>query len=180
MICKSESKQNTRGGPSQSRSKGRGISNANRGRSTIFKQFLKVLAKPRKFARDRMPTSKQVLSQPEYIQCERKKEVQCEITCLEFKSSTPDVVKMLIFKFSKSEKSSDKNKTIGEAQYAQYMEDIDRQRERTKKQESGYEDFKLPSLSEDQNNEEDRSAQQMGAPNLLIPSQKQQKRQNSY
>jgi len=45
------------------------------------------------------------------VQCERKKEVQCEITCLEFKATTADAVKMFVFKFSKSEKHQEKKKS---------------------------------------------------------------------
>lgn len=75
---------------------------------------------------------------------------------MEFKSSTPDVVKVMIFKFSKSEKNQEKNKTNDHL--AQYIEDMEHRNRHGKKKESGYEDFKLPSLSQDDINEEDRSA----------------------
>lgn len=55
-----------------------------------------------------MPNSKQVLAQIEYVNYERKMEVQCEITCLEIKATTSESVKLLVFKFSKNEKGEKK------------------------------------------------------------------------
>ena len=51
------------------------------------------------------------MSTPEYINCERKKEVQCEITCLDIKAGINDSMKLLVFKFSKNEKG-EKNKDM--------------------------------------------------------------------
>ena len=48
------------------------------------------------------------MKQPEYLNCERRKEVQCEITCLDIKASTNDALRMLVFKFSKNEKGEKK------------------------------------------------------------------------
>lgn len=55
-----------------------------------------------------MPSAKQVLSCPEYVNNERKKDVICEITCLDIKAGTNDSMKLLIFKFSKNEKGDKK------------------------------------------------------------------------
>ena len=84
-----------------------------------------------------MPSVKDLLKQPEYVNCERKKEVQCEITGLQFKVSVHDTLKLLIFKFSKNEKS-EKKKTDD---LGNYLEDYRAQ----SKQGMGpneYEDFK--------------------------------------
>lgn len=48
------------------------------------------------------------MQQTEYLNAERKKEVQCEITCLDIKSATNDSLKMLVFKFSKEGKGDKK------------------------------------------------------------------------
>lgn len=48
------------------------------------------------------------MQQPEYVNCERKKDVQCEITSLDIKSSATDSLKILVFKFSKNEKEGKK------------------------------------------------------------------------
>ena len=42
--------------------------------------------------------------------CERQKEVQCEITCLEFKTGGAEMesLKLLVFKFSKNDKNDKK------------------------------------------------------------------------
>ena len=42
--------------------------------------------------------------------CERSKEVQCEITCLEFKTGGPEneMLRLLVFKFSKNDKNDKK------------------------------------------------------------------------
>lgn len=44
----------------------------------------------------------------EYVNHERKKQVQCEITCLEIKVSSTDSMKLLIFKFMKNDKNDKK------------------------------------------------------------------------
>jgi len=53
------------------------------------------------FIKDKMPTATDLLKQVEYVKCERKREVQCEIIFLEFKGNFVDSTKLLIFKFSK-------------------------------------------------------------------------------
>ena len=55
-----------------------------------------------------MPSAKQVLSCPEYVNNEKKKDVICEITSLDIKAGTNDSLKMLIFKFSKNDKGDKK------------------------------------------------------------------------
>jgi hypothetical protein len=45
------------------------------------------------------------------MECERKKDVICEITCLDIKSSSTDSLKMLVFKFSNN-MNKDKNGKI--------------------------------------------------------------------
>lgn len=45
------------------------------------------------------------MAQPEYMNCERKKEVQCEITCLDIKATSTDSLKMLVFKLNKNDKN---------------------------------------------------------------------------
>lgn len=42
------------------------------------------------------------------MECERKKDVVCEITCLDIKCSSNDSLKMLVFKFSNN-LNKDKN-----------------------------------------------------------------------
>ncbi len=42
------------------------------------------------------------------MECERKKDVICEITCLDIKCSSTDSLKMLVFKFSNN-MNKDKN-----------------------------------------------------------------------
>ena len=60
IIAKSEAKQNPRAG---GRTRGARNQNTNtRNRSTIFKQFLKALSKPKKISRDKMPTTKQIMA----------------------------------------------------------------------------------------------------------------------
>ena len=51
-----------------------------------------------------MPTTKQIMALPEYTNYERKKDVSCEITCLEIKAAANETMKLLVFKFSKGEK----------------------------------------------------------------------------
>ncbi len=52
--------------------------------------------------RDKMPTAAQLLQQPEYVKCERKREVQCEILFHEFKMNSTESTKLLVFKLSKN------------------------------------------------------------------------------
>ena len=111
MIAKSESKSNAR---TANRNRGaggaRGQSSNNRNRSTVFKQFLKALSRTKKSQKEnKMPSAKQIMAAPEYIHCEKKKDVQCEITCLDIKTGSNDSLRLLVFKFSKNEKG-DKNK----------------------------------------------------------------------
>lgn len=56
IIAKSEAKSNTRSGSRSRGNKGQGANNRNR--STVFKQFLKALSKPKKISKDRMPTTR--------------------------------------------------------------------------------------------------------------------------
>jgi hypothetical protein len=48
-----------------------------------------------------MPTATELLKQQEYIKCERKRDVQCEIVFLDFKANSQESTKMLVFKLSK-------------------------------------------------------------------------------
>jgi hypothetical protein len=59
-----------------------------------------------------MPTATELLKQVEYIKCERKRDVQCEIVFLEFKANSIDSTKMLVFKVSKQVQERDQ-KGIG-------------------------------------------------------------------
>ncbi len=60
-----------------------------------------------------MPNPKTLLMQPEYQQFERKKDVQCEITCLDIKASSTESLKLLIFKFNKGDKADKKKDMYG-------------------------------------------------------------------
>lgn len=51
-----------------------------------------------------MPVLSDLMNSPEYVNFERKKEVQCEIIFLEIKTNHSDALKMFIFKLSKSDK----------------------------------------------------------------------------
>jgi hypothetical protein len=106
IIAKSEAKNNPRTG---SRNRGnRNQTHNNRNRSAVFKQFLKALNKPRKISKEKMPTMKLLLQQPEYVNYDRKKELPCEITSLDIKAGLNDNCRMLIFKFSKNDKGEKK------------------------------------------------------------------------
>ena len=48
------------------------------------------------------------MQQPEYVNYERKKEVLCEITCLDVKASSTDPLRLLVFKFNKNDKGEKK------------------------------------------------------------------------
>mmetsp|Transcript_47343 Transcript_47343/g.34638 ORF Transcript_47343/g.34638 Transcript_47343/m.34638 type:complete len:90 (-) Transcript_47343:3187-3456(-) len=50
------------------------------------------------------------MSCPEYVNCERKQDVQCEITCLDFKTGTSESLRFLVFRFSKNEKADKKSR----------------------------------------------------------------------
>lgn len=49
-----------------------------------------------------MPTAAELLKQPEYVRCERKKDVQCEILFHEFRMNSTESTKLLVFKLSKN------------------------------------------------------------------------------
>lgn len=49
-----------------------------------------------------MPTTAELLKQPEYVRCERKKDVQCEILFFEFKMNSTESTKLLVLKLSKN------------------------------------------------------------------------------
>ena len=59
-----------------------------------------------------MPNPKLLLQAPEYVQFERKKEVQCEIISLDIKSSSTDSLRMLVFKISKGDKTDKKREAF--------------------------------------------------------------------
>jgi len=59
-----------------------------------------------------MPTTKQILEQREYIDCERKKDVMLEIIPLEIKCSQNDSMKCLIFKVNKGEIPAEKRRQL--------------------------------------------------------------------
>lgn len=80
-----------------------------RNRSNVFKQFLKCLSKPGKIDRDKIPTTKQLLAQKEYVDYERKKEVLCEIIPIDIKSANNDSLKCLVFKIGKADPNNKKN-----------------------------------------------------------------------
>lgn len=85
-----------------------------RNRSNVFKQFLKCLSKPGKIERDKMPSAKQLLAQREYVDYERKKEVQCEIIPIDIKSANNDSLKCLVFKIGKADPNNKKNNGGGD------------------------------------------------------------------
>lgn len=76
----------------------------------------------------------------EYVNFERKKQVQCEITCLEIKVSSTDSMKLLIFKFSKNDKNEKKKM---EEQEEMLMTDYATEMVKTKENE--YNAFKVRS-----------------------------------
>jgi len=78
-----------------------------KGRSGIFKNFLKAISKPKKIQRDKMPTYQALMGCPEYAQSQKVNEVNLEMTCLEIQTggNKNDALKLLLFKFSKPEKS---------------------------------------------------------------------------
>jgi hypothetical protein len=49
-----------------------------------------------------MPVASQLLAQREYVECERKKEVNCETSCIEIKCNSTDTFRMYVFKFNAS------------------------------------------------------------------------------
>ena len=59
-----------------------------------------------------MPSATMLLNQPEYVKCERKRDVQCEIQFLEFKGHCVDETRMLIFKISKNVVMERENKVM--------------------------------------------------------------------
>jgi hypothetical protein len=79
----------------------------------VFKNFLKYLAKPRKYPKDKIPTAEILLAQREYTECERKREVTCEIMCLDIKCSANDSLTMLVFKFNNSVRDKTKGGAPG-------------------------------------------------------------------
>jgi hypothetical protein len=108
LIAKSEAKSNNRGAGGKSKNMRSRQSNV-RNRSTVFKQFLKCLSKPGKIDREKMPTTKQLLAQREYVEYERKKEVMCEIIPIDIKSANNDSMKCLVFKIGKADPTAKKN-----------------------------------------------------------------------
>ncbi len=144
IIAKSEAKQNTRSG-----SRSRSQQNNGKKRSLIFKQFLKALSKPKKITRDRMPTTKQLMQQLEYVNFERKKEVQCEITCLDIKASNNDPLKLLIFKFSKGERGDKKKGDNINEMISNINENQQQQMKRQQNQQDNF-DYFIKVSAEDQ------------------------------
>lgn len=59
-----------------------------------------------------MPSATMLLNQPEYVKCERKRDVQCEIQFLEFKGHCVDETRMLIFKIGKNVVMERENKVM--------------------------------------------------------------------
>lgn len=59
-----------------------------------------------------MPSVQDIMNCPEYKNCEKKKDVQCEIMFLEFKMNSVESQKMLVFKLSKNVVEKD-HKGIG-------------------------------------------------------------------
>lgn len=59
-----------------------------------------------------MPTASQLLNQPEYVKCERKRDVQCEIQFMEFKGHCVDETRMLVFKLGKNVLVERENKVM--------------------------------------------------------------------
>jgi hypothetical protein len=118
MIAKSEVKSS--GARSSAKNRGHRNQQSNhRGRSNVFRTFLKALQKTNKRPnaaqsnRDKMPTAAQLLAANEYVKCERKKDVQCEILFHEFKMNSTESTKMIVFKLSKNVVEKD-HKGIGE------------------------------------------------------------------
>jgi len=74
-------------------------------RSGVFRTFMKVLMKPKKLDRTRMPLPEALFNCKEYKPgfCETDKLRNCEMTYLDIKSSTKDTdsLKLLVFKLSK-------------------------------------------------------------------------------
>lgn len=50
----------------------------------------------------KMPTAQQITASPEYVKCERKRAVQCEIVFHEFKANLTESTKLLVFKLSRN------------------------------------------------------------------------------
>jgi hypothetical protein len=59
-----------------------------------------------------MPTTQQLLSQPEYVKCERRRDVQCEIQFMEFKGHCVDETRLLVFKLGKNVVVERENKVM--------------------------------------------------------------------
>jgi len=111
LIAKSEAKSNSRTGGAGGGRKGNRSHQSNvRNRSQIFKQFLKCLSKPSKIERDKMPTANMLMQQKEYTDCERKKDVMCEIIPIDIKSASNDSMRCLVFKVNKGEIPLEKRK----------------------------------------------------------------------
>jgi hypothetical protein len=109
LIAKSEAKSaNSRSASGKGKNMRARQSNV-RNRSQVFKQFLKCLQKPSKLDKDKMPTTKQLLAQKEYIEYERKKDVMCEIIPIDIKSANNDSLKCLVFKIGKADPNAKKN-----------------------------------------------------------------------
>jgi len=127
--------------------------NNNRNRSPLFKQFLKALQKPKRFQRDKMPNTKQLLACPEYANFERKQEVQCEITCLDFKTGSTESLRFFVFRFSKNEKGEKKSRQDYEGMTLL-------QNEFQKHNEPAYQEFKAVSIAEESKDEMDLQARE--------------------
>jgi hypothetical protein len=57
-----------------------------------------------------MPSAKQLMMQKEYVDCERRKDVMCEIIPIDIKSASNDSMRCLVFKVSKGDIPPEKRK----------------------------------------------------------------------
>ncbi len=113
LIAKGEAKSSNRGaGGSKGKNNRKGQSNI-RNRSQVFKQFLKYLLKPSKTDREKIPSTRLLMQQREYVEYERKKDVTCEIIPIDIKSANNDSLKCLVFKIGKLELGTRKNQDQG-------------------------------------------------------------------
>ena len=124
LIAKSEAKSNSRAGGAGGGRKGNRSHQSNvRNRSQVFKQFLKCLSKPSKIERDKMPTAKMLMQQKEYTDCERKKDVMCEIIPIDIKSASNDSMRCLVFKVNKGDIPIEKRKNNNGSQRGDLMDE---------------------------------------------------------
>ena len=106
-IIKSDSKTTSRSAGGRSKtSKGHQSSVK---RSQVFRKFIRFLQKPSKFTKEQIPTTQQILNLHEYKNPERKKDVTCEIECVEVATNSNEIVRILVFKFTQVNATKEKD-----------------------------------------------------------------------